>query len=238
LAFFVDRDFDEPKDLPDDPRVYVTPCYAIENFYMTQSAFERILKNEFGISETNDDFKPTVDLYESILGDFNEASLELNAWIHLQRSNERDEGSKSQLNLDGVSFGNLFSVKINSVDKKYTIDDLVAWFPHAHHPDEDRIQEQIESFLVLKGRWTCMFRGKYLIIFLRKFLMRLVEDSNSKNNRKHFSVRSKVRLQLSGNVISELCQYAQTPDCLKIFLENRLKSRTRQLSIERIETPT
>lgn len=47
VAFFVDRDFDEP--IPQEIRsvVYETPCYSIENLYCTDHCIQRVLSIEF-----------------------------------------------------------------------------------------------------------------------------------------------------------------------------------------------
>src|SRR5690349_8257452 len=49
VAFFVDRDFDSSH--PDTLDCYVTPCYSIENLYVTETAFRRLLRQEFGLNE-------------------------------------------------------------------------------------------------------------------------------------------------------------------------------------------
>ena len=48
-AFFIDRDFDVPISI-EQPPIFETPCYSIENFYVSDSVFAKILKSEFGIS--------------------------------------------------------------------------------------------------------------------------------------------------------------------------------------------
>ena len=46
--YFVDRDFDENKDLPES--VFVTDGYAIENYYLSDKCVSNILETEFKIS--------------------------------------------------------------------------------------------------------------------------------------------------------------------------------------------
>lgn len=42
-AFFIDRDFNEPL-APHNPPIFETPCYSIENFYVSVNVFKEILK--------------------------------------------------------------------------------------------------------------------------------------------------------------------------------------------------
>jgi hypothetical protein len=54
---------------------------------------------------------------------------------------------------------------------------------------------------------------------MRIFLTQLKADRNIKAGRKVFKEKGNVKLQLTkGNTISELSQYADTPQCLRDFL--------------------
>ena len=55
--FFVDSDFDCNSDIIDFKDIYITPCYSIENLYLSDTTFERVLAAEFGLSDTTDEFK-------------------------------------------------------------------------------------------------------------------------------------------------------------------------------------
>ena len=68
-------------------------------------------------------------------------------------------------------------------------------------------------------RW---FRGKQHLEFFRSFLGKLKEDRCKKSAREIFKLKGNVKLNLTkANSISELSQYAETPSCLKAFLENQ-----------------
>src|SRR5205085_10282623 len=47
--FFLDQDYNL-EILPADNRLYVTPCYSIENCYVSETAFLRILREAFGLT--------------------------------------------------------------------------------------------------------------------------------------------------------------------------------------------
>jgi len=64
-------------------------------------------------------------------------------------------------------------------------------------------------------------------------LMGLVEDRRQKNNKRlHFTERGTVKLQLSENIISELSQYANTPESLYKFLVKIANIREKQLELD------
>lgn len=61
------------------------------------------------------------------------------------------------------------------------------------------------------------FRGKFLLIFLRKYINLL----HSMNNSKKFSIKY-LQFYLDGNsnnLLSELSAFAETPECLIKYLE-------------------
>ena len=218
VAFFIDKDFDDEQDLPSDERLYITPCYSIENLYVTLTAFERILRDEFHLSDSDSDRQMTIRLYEARLEEFNDATEELNAWIYLQRLAEKSQ-TGTRLNLNDVNMKGLFDVKLTQVEKKYTFESLNEMFPNAAVVSKQEVAQQIVQFRGIDR--TMHFRGKFLLEFLRIFIRNLTTDRVSRN-RNHFSERGKVKLNLSGNLISELTQYADTPDSLKQFLSARV----------------
>ena len=221
VAFFVDNDFENRNDLPNDERIYATPCYSIENLYVTRTAFEKILRDEFKLSLSEADaadLQTVVDLYCLRMREFNDACEELNAWICLQRRLSRTQNER-RLNLNDVKPKRLFSVSVTKVVKKYTFDSLKVMFPQADPVTKPQVAELVKEFK-LKDRASC-FRGKYLIEFLRLFIMDLKDDRVSKTPI-HFTTRAPVKLNLSrANLLSELSQYADTPDCLERFLHLR-----------------
>lgn len=230
VAFFIDKDFDNIEDLPNDRRAFITPCYAVENLYISQRVIEQILRDEFSISETSEDFQPTIDLFNDMLERFNVATEELNVWLYLQRRLEKKTENKSKVHINNLTNNQLFTIQINKVTKKYTLAKLAESFPEAPIISQHEITFQIAEFRKI-GR-TLNFRGKYLIFFLQRFLMCLVEDRRQKKNQLHFKNRGQVKLQLSNNIISELSQYADTPESLREFLIKISNGNKKQLELE------
>lgn len=76
-AFFIDRDFNESLNNPD---IFETPCYAIENFYTSIEVFKEIVKNSWGLSETSEAYKICLDLYSKRQQEFHQVTLLFNAW--------------------------------------------------------------------------------------------------------------------------------------------------------------
>lgn len=221
VAFFIDRDFDSADELPKDERIYITPYYSIENFYVTDNAFETILRDCLGLSEKDKDFHSILKLYNNRIKEFNNTSEELNAWIYIHRK----KGSK--LCLRNVSFKQLYSVHLDKINKHYTIRWLNEKLNIEYEIPEKDIKAQIEKFRIADE--TVVFRGKYLLMFLRHFLVKLINECNTINKQTDFiEQKYKITLNLSESesiLLSELSNYAETPECLKLFLNKRAMFR-------------
>ena len=84
--FFVDHDFEKNKIYPKD--VYVTPCYAIENLYFTDNAFEKILHGFYKIDSLTPqdkvDFNNALNYLKSQRDEYINEMLYSNAFYSLQ----------------------------------------------------------------------------------------------------------------------------------------------------------
>ena len=85
-AYFIDRDYFST-DLK-DVDTYETPCYSVENFYTSETAFEKILIRAFGINAYDEDFKRCVNDYKERQKEFHQKIVLINAWLKCQRKHE------------------------------------------------------------------------------------------------------------------------------------------------------
>lgn len=210
--YFVDLDFDESisgKALP----IYETPTYSIENFYTSKEAFDKILINELKVLETDPYYDYCHKIYDERQAEFHSGITLLNAWIKCQRIKE-DENNKI----------NLSSFKINDILKTFSLEKvefeaystttLEDAFPNAFEITEAKIESAINSF----SNPLNEYRGKFELDFLYKLLTQLILSMNKKNP--PFEAKTKVSLNYSRvNILSELCQYAITPECLTEYLK-------------------
>ncbi len=95
---------------------------------------------------------------------------------------------------------------------------LKSYFPKACELSQDEISKKLIEFRSQDCQ-KC-FRGKFEINFLVIFLKKLIEEVNNKKS-SYFTNKVKVSLQVSmKTIISDLSQYAYTPDCLYTYLES------------------
>jgi hypothetical protein len=218
-AFFFDADFDAKGSLPNAANVYITPCYSIENFYVTDSAAKRIFRAEFGICEIPDEegsFGKCLGLFKSRLSDYLDAIEPANSWILFHRQREAGDQTIKPLNLASLKPNQMVCITLNSVTRTYTIFDLQAATGNTEPVTENELSELAKSFD--RGDRHLIFRGKFQAFFMRVFLNLLRADAVA-DAPACFHSRRNVPLNVTDrNFLSDLTQYADTPDCLRRFI--------------------
>lgn len=221
-TFFVDRDFDDPLTPELRQAIYETPCYAIENFYTTIDCFKNILKIEFKIDEFGNDsvlFEKCLDFFKQTQQAFHTAIVEFNAWVKVAR--------KKKVYIDTSDYdafkkiNKLVRIEVRQAQKVYEMNDLLAKVKTGciHAIEISPIKEQ----LLLKD--GCTFRGKQELLFFIKFLIKLKEVLCSQQRcADHFGLNKprKVSYEIPTSnslFLSALTQHADTPECLKHYLE-------------------
>jgi hypothetical protein len=217
LAYFVDRDFDETIRNRYGNEIYETPCYSIENLYTTMEAFKKIIEHEFKLSEKDNDYEKCLELFKERQKKFHEEMRLLNAWIAYNKElYNKFEDNSLKLNLNNLRLKNLVVIKLEKVDSKYDVEELQEKYSDLEYFNREDLNESLEDFKGINAqKW---FRGKFEIEFLRIFVAKLSEEISS-NDQEYFSTRKRVSLNLTKrNIISELSQYATTPNCLIDYL--------------------
>lgn len=218
--FFVDSDFDSNKEISNANDIYLTPCYSIENLYFSDTVFEKILAAEFGLSDTTDEhecYKKALELYVVTKKSYLQEIKYFNFLIRELRVMEQNGSIGGRLNINNLSIDDLISINLGYVTKQYDEKKPQQIFPELSSEIQISLQESENYFIELSAdQW---FRGKQHLEFLRVFLVKLKEDRCNTKSRTIFKSKGKVKLHLTkANSISELSQYAETPNCLKEFL--------------------
>ena len=219
--FFVDADFDDNSNLSIFDDIYVTPCYSVENLYISTDAYSRVLSAEFGINDSKENescYANSLSIFEKIKAEYIKAIKPFNSLIRELRLMENRGDLEGRLNINNLKFEDLIRIDLNVVEKAYDEENPKSIFPELDEAISVDLNNSEHYFSNISGElW---FRGKQNLEFFRVFLTKIKEDRVSKNSRQIFKDKGSVKLQMSkGNFISELSQYADTPQCLKEFLE-------------------
>jgi hypothetical protein len=130
-AFFIDRDFNEP--LPScNPPIFETPCYSIENFYVSVDVFKQILINEFHLSEFSDrSFQVCLQLFEARQKEFHQATSLFNAWYACLIEIRNTEQKKIGVNLGNKLPKGFVNFSLELVSENYDLEKIQQTFENA-----------------------------------------------------------------------------------------------------------
>lgn len=159
-AYFVDRDFEKPISELGLEGIYETPCYSIENLYASVECFSEILRSEFKLMESDENFDRCVSLYRKLQAEFHDAVELLNTWIACQRD------KSSELNISNLSVLGFVSIELDKIARRYVIDDLYRKFPKAAIIPPAELDAR-RNELIARTRQKS-FRGKFEIDFLAR----------------------------------------------------------------------
>ncbi|RXM41534.1 DUF4435 domain-containing protein [Flavobacterium sp. YO64] len=224
--YFVDKDY-EVNNL--DSKIYVTPFYSIENFYVIDEAFENILVNEFKIPKSCESYKQAIELYRNCKEVFHSNIIILNAWLSCQNDYRKENNLNTRLNIEDTlkKFFNfdIFEKIVNTDLKTITFPEelktqekIETIFSESPKIATENFNKKLDLFKTVNQSET--FRGKFELKFLISFLNKL-QDEIGKRKGSIFSKRHSCSLrfeyatsisQLSNNAVNceQLVKYLNT----------------------------
>jgi hypothetical protein len=208
-GYFVDSDFDENTESYFHEDIYVTPCYSIENLYVTDYTIKEILKCEFNILETESNYKDIIDFYNQQQCEFHDHSKLFNAWYACQK-----EKPGCNILLENHFPDGIISIQIGSISSSYDLNKLNLLYPDSVEISEEDIIDKIGS---LSTSFSNNLRGKFELIFLFNFIVFLIADANHRSRRVY--IKRKTSFEVKHHLLlSQITQYAITPQCLKNYI--------------------
>lgn len=220
LGFFIDRDFNSPVG-DKNPPIFETPCYSVENLYVSISVFKEILTNEFHLSEVSDtNFEKLSSLYEQRQKEFHNSVLLFNSWYSCLIEKRENENLKTGVTLDDKLPNNFIDISLDEVKSSYDFQKIKETFPNAIEIDYTEIEKKMEFFQ--DKEMHKVFRGKYELEFLIKMIREILKDSRTKKK----IVSSKIDFSFGDGsnlgqqqVLNIFEAYAETPKSLLDYLE-------------------
>lgn len=217
-AFFIDRDFNHPLQ-PHDPPIFETPCYSIENFYVSVDVFKQIIINEFQFSEVSDrSFQVCIQLFEDRQQEFHQAITLLNAWYACLIKIRNTEKKQTGVNLGDKIPKDFIKFSLESISANYNLDRIKQTFVNALEVSTENLQAKLAEFTNCEHHKV--FRGKYEMQFMLTFIEMILQDAS--NNKKFiqqkipFAFNQKLTNEQAINVLSG---YAETPESLNAYIK-------------------
>lgn len=215
-AFFIDKDFNAPVGLKNPP-IFETPCYSIENFYVSENVFEEILKSHLNISAIDERFNLFKRIYKERQIEFHNATLLFNAWYSCLVDIRNSTGKFIGVRLDDKFPKELIDFSLEAILPKYTVADLYKMFPDALPVETGILNSRVEEFKQCVQHEV--FRGKYELFFVRKFIELIILDSTTTKNNSKTKIDFLFGPLSNDQAISVFSGVAETPDSLDLYLK-------------------
>lgn len=211
--FFVDRDMD---DIPEDKNgdLYITPCYSIENLYVNSQTFGAILQSEFSCDIIEPDYQKCINKFDELYKQFNNEMIEFNALVLLRKKKDLGNGKVS---LSNIKTHQMIEISMDVIGKGCKYDEIINNLKTKLKTVDAELEDAINE-IKAKGDYNNLFRGKNQLDFMVTFINILKQLHKEE---KFFEKKQEsVTINISGNRLSELSQYAILPNCLQAFVEN------------------
>ena len=214
--YFVDKDFDKKITMD---KVYCTPTYSIENFYLFPDSIKNTIISECGLSSST--LKNRHQIIEYILNDYelylrnfhqHRKTIKINSVFKFIRLNQIKISSLDKVLKIEIITSDIKNIKLKHQSEYLTLrnENIIKYKDFLKHTDyQNLILEPLENF-----------RGKQQILFLKSYLKRLYENGDLSIKIFH-TFKVKIKLEnpsMADKVLSNLSNYAHPPDCLKVFL--------------------
>ncbi|MGK7945828.1 MAG: DUF4435 domain-containing protein [Microcystaceae cyanobacterium] len=216
-AFFIDRDFNQPLP-PQSPPVFETPCYSIENFYVSLEVFKEIMKNELHLSAVSDEsYNICVQLFTDRQKEFHSAVILFNAWYACLIDIRNTKNIETGVQLDKKLPKGFIDFKLSSISSNYDLQKIRETFPNAREVTEESLNKKLLEFDTCEQHQV--FRGKYEMDFLLSLIELILKDSRKSKN----YIKDKIKFDFSERISHEqalniFSRYAETPESLKTYI--------------------
>lgn len=211
VYFFVDRDFDDLPPMEDTTNVFMTDKYSVENYLVSSSVLNLILRNEFHCHIRPECREKILNLFDSQLTRFLEVTRDLNLRIYIAKRlgiNRTEEISTKLSHIANVSLGEVGAslTPLNEVVKL------------EREPTELEITSLVPEFNLLEP--AARYRGKFVYKFFVCWLKHLAIDRNSDESTL-FPNFERVHLRAPQSLnLDSLASKASPPADLFAFLKN------------------
>lgn len=217
--FFVDRDFTKSMNLGE--RIYITPCYSIENLYAENKVFEIFIQNHLRINSRSigkelEDYEVLNDYYFAQLNKKLNDLILVNAWYSFQVNNKIPDVKEPKL----YKLKELKSLR-NKLGKNYNeiiIEDLKSLTANYIDVTDDELEMEREY---IKKDIIKNSRGKYVEEILVEIYSYIINESNEPNelniSKRPFSINIGMK-NFKSNLIGQII----TPICLRTYISKRI----------------
>lgn len=221
IVYFMDRDLSciiNDTNIINDPYVYITDNYSIENDILNEDTLESVLQDILGFCATPTDELSTIKkLYNQQLNDFDNRMLPIMANIIVWKKKNIKPANYNQLKIK-----NIFNVKNGILTQIGTEDDIIRKLYKDSQVDysiyNKSEMETVISEVKKKSLVHQIVRGKYFATFFILFCNSIHNDFSTMGINK----TNKGRTLNDNDIMETIAPRARVPQSLEIFIKNTI----------------
>lgn len=220
-GFFIDRDFDKNDEAYVVTDFYVTNRYSIENYYVSEDCFMKIMRNELGITEENKDFEIILSRFRSFQQSYHQSTSLFNAWYYCIKNSDTPCNVSLE---ETLPHGYLeYDYDNWKVSMLYTLDQLNDNFSQQSHEVTEQEIESVSAELDMDPIRN--YRGKYEMTCLVCFMRQIQDELNRKRSMPgELSINPYRKEISSSNCMSLWAQYTDSDvDQLRDYILKRVQ---------------
>jgi hypothetical protein len=216
VLFFVDKDLDDILGVPwpTDPRIFTTDVYSVENYLVSRSTLESLLRGAVRLRDVNFDESIILRQFEDQLDRFQRLMLPVMAWIITVRR------AGARLTLADVSLTDICHIsagcevravkggRLKALQKSEESEKSGSIFRRMTHAAREL--RRLPPKRILRGK----FEAWFFVEFWRRLVQRLADLAAETGGK----ATIKIKLEHS-NFVPLLSAYVAVPRSLEMFLE-------------------
>lgn len=210
VYFFVDRDFDDLRDIKPDSSIFMTDQHSIENYLVSEDVLNELLKNEFHCHA-----QPA--LRDTVIAKFSELYdefLALTRDINFRLFCARKLGIETVAALP-CKIGQLARIDLDTVATLPSPEEAVAL---EREPTQAELDAMRPHFDELGGRER--FRGKFALLFFLEWLRHLAASRVSGDSELFPDLPRNVKVRLHAITSETLATKSKLPEGLVAFAQS------------------
>lgn len=221
IVYFMDRDLSciiNDTNIINDPYVYITDNYSIENDFLNEDTLVSVLQDILGFCATPTEELSTIKkLYNQQLNDFDNKMLPIMANIIVWKKNNIKPANYNQLKIK-----QLFNVTNGILTQIGTEDDIIRKLYKDSQVDysmyDKSKMETVISEVKKKSLVHQIVRGKYFATFFILFCNSIHNDFSTMGINK----TNKGRTLNDNDIMETIAPRARVPQSLEIFIKNTI----------------
>jgi hypothetical protein len=210
VFFFVDRDFDDLQGRSPGPDLFMTDRYSVENYVVTDTVLNDILKNEFQCHANPDVRQRIIDLFRNVYMEFLTLTRPLNQRLFAAKL----IGAKLGDSLP-KKVGALAVVSLDAVQESYSEPESLIKLPRELSSEEKQMVNDKFELIDPRSR----FRGKFALLFFQKWLFELCNEYAQRNTKLFNGISATSRVRQSEFTLGVFASKAEMPSGFHAFAE-------------------